>query len=48
MRCPCLSLFSFGMGDYVSQLPYVSYYVVVKSSFQHDREECEYKRAYVF
>ena len=30
-------------GDYVSQLPYVWYYVVVKSSW-----ECESKRAYVF
>ena len=35
-------------GDYVSQLPYVWYYVVVKSSFKHAREKCEFKRAYVF
>ena len=35
-------------GDYVSQLPYVRYYVGVMSSFQHAREECETKRAYVF
>ena len=35
-------------GDYVSQLPYVWYYVGVKSSFQHVREECDSKRAYVF
>ena len=35
-------------GDYVSQLPYVWYYVGVRSSFQHAREECESKRAYVF
>ena len=26
--------------DYVSQLPYVWYYVGVRSSFQHVREEC--------
>ena len=35
-------------GDYVSQLPYVRYYVGVKSRFQHAREECGSKRAYVF
>ena len=34
--------------DYVSQLPCVRYYVFVKSSFNHTREECESKRAYVF
>ena len=34
-------------GDYVSQFPYVWYYVGLKSSFQHAREECESKRAYV-
>ena len=28
-----MSLLSFGNGDYVSQLPYVWYYVDVKSSF---------------
>ena len=33
---------------YVSQLPCVRYYVFVKSSFKHTREECESKRAYVF
>ena len=38
----------FWDGEYVSQLPYVWYYVGVKSSFQHAREECESKRAYVF
>ena len=47
-----MSLLCFGLGtmlaDYVSQLPYVWYYVGVKSSFQHDREECESKRVYVF
>ena len=31
-----------------SQLPCVRYYVFVKSSFKHTREECESKRAYVF
>ena len=35
-------------GNYVSQLPYVWYYVGVKGSFQHAREECESKKAYVF
>ena len=34
--------------DYVSQLPCVRYYVFVKSSFKHTREECESKKAYVF
>ena len=34
--------------DYVSQFPYVWYYVGVKSRFQHACEECESKRAYVF
>ena len=38
----------FGDRDYVSQLPCVRYYVFVKSSFKHTREECESKRAYVF
>ena len=43
-----MSLLGFGMGDYASQLSYVWYYVGVKSSFQHGREECESRRAYVF
>ena len=34
--------------DDVSQPPCVRYYVFVKSSFKHTREECESKRAYVF
>ena len=34
--------------DYVSQLPCVRYYVFVKSSFKHTREECESKRAHMF
>ena len=37
----------FWDGDYVNQLLYVWYYVGVKSGFQHAREECESKRAYV-
>ena len=48
MRCPCLCLCWVWDGDYVSQLPYVWYYVGVQSSFQHAREECESKMAYVF
>ena len=42
-----MSLLGFGIGT-VSQLPCVRYYVFVKSSFKHTREECESKRAYVF
>ena len=42
MRC------IWGDGDYVSQLPYVWYYVGVTSSFQHVRDKCESKRAYMF
>ena len=34
--------------DYVSQLPYVWYYVGVMSRFQHAHDECEPKRVYVF
>ena len=48
MRCPFLCLCWVLGWDYVSQLPYVWYYVGVKSSFQHAREECESNRAYVF
>ena len=48
MRCPYQVFVGFWDGDYVSQLPYVWYYVGVKSRFQHTREECEFKRAYVF
>ena len=43
-----MSLLGFWDGDYVSQFPYVWYYVGVKSSFKDTREECESKRAYVF
>ena len=43
-----VSLLGLGIGDYVSQLPCVRYYVFVKSSFKHTCEECESKRAYVF
>ena len=38
----------FWDGDYVNQITYVWYYVVVKSSFKHARKECESKRVYVF
>ena len=43
-----VSLLGIGIGDYVSQLPCVRYYVFVKSRFKHTRKECESKRAYVF
>ena len=48
MKCPVYIFVGFWNGDYVSQLPYVWYYVVVKSSFQHSRDECEPKKVYVF
>ena len=48
MRYPCLCLCWVWDRDYVSQLPRVRYYVFVQSRFQHTREECESKRAYVF
>ena len=32
----------------VGTLPCVRYYVFVKSSFKHNHEECESKKAYVF
>ena len=50
MRCPCLCLCWVWVWDrdHVSQLPCVRYYVFVKSSFKHAREEFESKRAYVF
>ena len=35
---PCLCLYWVLGWDYVSQLPYVWYYVGVKSSFQYARE----------
>ena len=38
MRCPCLCLCWVLEWVYVSQLPYVWYYVGVKNSFQHARE----------
>ena len=45
-----MSLLGFGKGTMLVNfhIPYVWYYVGVKSSFQHAREECESKRAYVF
>ena len=48
MRCPCLFLCWVWDRDYVSQLPYVRYYVVVKGSFKYTREKCESQRADVF
>ena len=48
MRCPYLCLCWVLDRDYVSQLPCVRYYVFVKSSFKHTREDCGSKRAYVF
>ena len=35
-------------GDYVSQCPYVWYYVGVRSRIQHARDDCKSKTAYVF
>ena len=45
-----MSLVGFGMRTMLAnfQLPYVWYYVGVNNSFQHAREECESKRAFVF
>ena len=48
MRYTCLCIGWVLDGDYVSQFPYVWYYVGVKSSFQHAREEGESKRGYGF
>ena len=42
-----MSLLGFGMGTMLANF-HVLYYVGVKSRFQHGREECESKRAYVF
>ena len=48
-RYDCMHFFvGFWDGDCVSQIPYVWYYVAVKSSSKHAREECESKRANVF
>ena len=41
-----VSLLGFGIGTMLAN--YVRYYVFVKSSFKHTREECEFKRVYVF
>ena len=44
-----VSLLGFGIGTMLANLlPCMRYYVFVKSSFKHTREECESKRAYVF
>ena len=48
MRCLVCVFVGFWDRDFVSQLPCVRYYVFVKRSFKHTREECEFKRAYVF
>ena len=42
-----MSLLEYGMETTLANF-HVWYYVVVKSSFKHAREECESKRAYVF
>ena len=43
-----VSLLGFGIGTMLANFQCVRYYVFVKSSFKHTREECESKRAYVF
>ena len=44
-----VSFFFWGGGyGLCRQLPCVRYYVFVKNSFKHTREECESKSAYVF
>ena len=48
MRCPCLSLLGFGMGTMLANFHMCGIMLVLNSSFQHAREECESKRAYVF
>ena len=39
--------FGFWDRDYVSQLPCVRYYVFVKSSLKHTREECIYSKLFL-
>ena len=48
MRYPSLCFVGFWDGDYISQLPYAWYYICIKCSFQHAREDCESKKIYVF
>ena len=48
MMFPCLCLCWVWDVDFVSQVPYMWYYVGVTSSFHHAREEYESKRAHVF
>ena len=43
-----VSLLGFGIGTMLANFLCGRYYVFVKSSFEHTREECESKRAYVF
>ena len=42
-----VSLLGFGIGTMLANFC-LRYYVFVKSSFKHTREECKSKRAYVF
>ena len=42
-----VSLLEFGIGTMLANFR-VRYYVFVKNSFRHTREECESKRFYVF
>ena len=42
-----VSLLGLGIETMLANI-HVRYYVFVKSSFKHTREECESKRAYVF
>ena len=42
-----MSLLGFGMGTMLAKFHMCGNYVAVKSSFQHAREECESKWAYV-
>ena len=43
-----MSLLGFGVGTMLANFHMCGYYDGVKSNFQHAREECESKRAYVF
>ena len=49
MRCPLsISLLGFGMGTMLANFHIYSIMFVERAVFQHAREECESKRAYVF
>ena len=43
-----VSLLGYGIGTMLANFYYGMYYVFVKSSFEHTREECESKKAYLF